>query len=284
MRGKKRLRIIGLGVLAFVTAILVIWSLPQVRNPRVAGVPAQPAPTLTWPSANDTPSPTPTNATSSPSAEPAPQGLPGVAALLAGDEDVTILVMGDGSGNEPDEWVALWAEDHLAKDHRVKYKVWDADTRSYDSAGTSGSTGSVVTLWNAGMTAPNLSTEDNRVAKVWQPADLVILSYGHRNAATAIGARLTAFHKAIKAQDGNPIVLVMIQNPDPVATEVTQRETTQAVEKWAKSASLDTINVYDAFIADPAPRYLLVEADGSPTPKGSAIWATTVADAIKAAA
>ena len=284
MRGDKRLQIIGLGVLALVTAILVILSLPQVRNPQVRAEPAR-APSNTAPTSDATSAPaTPTATKDAPPSPTKPKGLPGAATLLASGEDASILVMGDGSGNETDEWVRLWTENYLAKDHQVRYHIWDPQNKRYDSMGGSGSGRAIATVWNASMTAPNLSTEDNRVAKAWQPTDVVILSYGHRNAASAIPDRLTAIRKAIKAQDPNAIVLVMIQNPDPTATEATQRETTKAVEKWAKDASLDTINVYDAFISDPTPRYQLVEADGSPTPLGSALWARTVADAFQRAA
>lgn len=277
MRGKKRLQIIGLGVLALVTAILVILSLPQVRNPSVQALPAE-APTVTLPKSDPT-TPGPTPSAEAEATPAVPTGLPGVAALLASDDDVSVLVLGDGSGNETDEWVHLWATEHLAESRKVAYKSWNAERETWRSAGTTG-TGPMTTVWNASMTAPDLRTEDDRVADVWQPADVVLLSYGHRNSANSIDPRLTAIRKAIKAQDENVTILVMIQNPDPVATEVTQRETTQAVKKWAAEAGLDTVNIYDAFVADPAPRYQLVEADGSPSPVGSALWAATFAKAL----
>lgn len=277
MRGKKRLQIIGLGVLALVTAILVILSLPQVRNPSVQALPAE-APTVTLPTSDPT-TPDPPPSADAEATAAVPTGLPGVAALLASDDDASVLVLGDGSGNETDEWVHLWATEHLAKSRKVAYKSWNAERETWRSAGRTG-TGPMTTVWNASMTAPDLRTEDDRVADVWQPADVVLLSYGHRNPADSIDPRLTAIRKAIKAQDENVTILVMIQNPDPIATEVTQRETTQAVKKWAAEAGLDTVNIYDAFVADPAPRYQLVEADGSPSPVGSALWAATFAKAL----
>ena len=74
-----------------------------------------------------------------------------------------------------------------------------------------------------------------------------------------------------------------IQNPDPVATQYNQADTTKAVKAWAKKRHLDTVNIYDAFVNDSAPRYTLVESDGSPTPAGSALWARTFAQAVKSA-
>ena len=285
MLRKKRMQIIGLGVLALVTAILVIWSLPQIRNPQPSGVPAQVTPPATSAasepsSADSTGGPTPTKA--SPSKGAAPKGLAGLAAMLRGKQPVSILVIGDGSGNESDEWVHLWATEHLAASRKVTYKTWDPNRSAWKSDGSTG-TGATVTVWNASMTAPSLSTEHDRVAEVWQAADVVILSYGHRNPANSIGSKLTAIRKAIKAQDETANILVMIQNPDPVAIEQTQRETTQAVKKWAHDLDLDTVNIYDAFISDPAPRYELVEPDGSPSPIGSALWAKTFASLLASA-
>lgn len=285
MTSKKRMQLVGLVALGVVTAILVVWSLPQIRNPQPTGVPAKASPTLTvGPSETPTASSgaTPTPSKDAPTTAPKPTGVAGLATLLRGQEAVSILVLGDGSGNDPDEWVSLWATDYLAKGRKVAYKSWNPEREAWKSAGTTGS-GPATTIWNASMTAPNLSTEDDRVADVWQPADVVIISYGHRNPASSIGSRLTAIRKAVKAQDDSANVIVMIQNPDPVAIEQTQREATQTVKKWAVDAGLDSINIYDAFIADSTPRYQLVEADGSPSPAGSALWARTLANAVASA-
>lgn len=280
MLRKKRMQIIGLGVLALVTAILVIWSLPQIRNPQPSGLPAHATPAATSATSETSVSPVAQNSTkATPSKGAAPKGLAGLAAMLRGKQPVSILVLGDGSGNESDEWVSLWATEHLAASHKVNYKAWDPNRSAWESNGSTG-TGAALTIWNASMTAPSLSTEHVRVAEVWQAADVVILSYGHRNTASSIGSRLTAIRKAVKAQDETANILVMIQNPDPVATEQTQRETTQAVKRWADAADLDSVNIYGAFVSDPAPRYALVEPDGSPSPVGSALWAKTFASLL----
>lgn len=278
MVGNRRLQIIGLGVLAVVTAILVVFSLPQVRNPSVRAVPSASAIATTTPSAT-TPAATP-----SPTPKALPEGLAGAATLLAGDDDVSILVLGDGSGDEADEWVSIWAKRHVARTHQVSYQAWDAEAEDYGQPVQSGSKGSTVTIWNASTSAPSLGAEDDRVAKAWQPADIVMLSYGHRQAADALPAGLGAIRAAVKAESKDAIILAMIQNPDQVATEATQRDATLAVAAWAKKAGLDTVDVYDAFLKNPERRSALVEVDGSPTPLGSEIWAKTLADTVATAA
>ena len=283
MTRRRRWEVIGLVALALVTVILVVWSLPQTRNPIVPGTPAPvPVATLDETEPAETPSPsTTTSSTPKPSATPSPAltGLSGFATLLKRDEPVSVLVMGDGSGNETDEWVHLWAHDHLAADRQVRYHAWNADSSQWGKAATMGK-GPKATVWNASKGSPDLAKEAKRLTAVWRAADVVILSYGHRGNPKTIASQLEDMRKAVAAKNKQAIVLVMIQNPDPVATQYTQADTTKAVKAWANMRDLDTVNIYDAFVSDPAPRYSLVEFDGSPTPLGSALWARTFAEAI----
>ncbi len=118
---------------------------------------------------------------------------------------------------------------------------------------------------------------------MWQPADTVLLSYGHRKDADSISTRLAAVRKAVLAKNPDANIVVLIQNPDPVASAAIQRQTTRAVRSWAKQADLDTVDIYSAFQADHRGRRKLVEWDGSPTPAGSRLWAKVLqADIAKA--
>lgn len=284
MTRRRRWEVIGLVALAILTVILVVWSLPQTRNPKIEGTPAPlPVATPDETESDKTPSPsTTTSSTPKPSATPSPAltGLAGFATMLKRDDPVSVLVMGDGSGNETDEWVYLWAHDHLAADRQVKYHAWNADTSQWGKAATTGK-GAKATVWNASKASPDLAKEAKRLSAVWRPSDVVILSYGHRGDPTTIASQLDDMRKAVVAKNKQAIMIVMLQNPDPVATQYTQAETTKAVKAWAKKRHLDTVNIYDAFVNDPAPRYSLVEFDGSPTPLGSALWARTFAEAVK---
>ena len=195
---------------------------------------------------------------------------------------MSVLVVGDGSGDGASEWVQLWARDHLSADRQAQYRTWDNNSSAWGKAITTGK-GAKVAVWNASTASPNLAKEAKRLAKVWKPADVVILSYGHRGNPTSIAGQLDDLRKAVEGQNPEAIMIVMIQNPDPVATQANQAATTKAVKAWAKKHDLDTVNLYDAFVNDPSPRYQLVTSDGSPTPLGSALWARTLAEAIKKA-
>ncbi|WP_300079399.1 SGNH/GDSL hydrolase family protein [Propioniciclava sp.] len=285
----RKLQIAGLVVLAIVAALLSLAALPGVRSQWQTPVAATPvaSPTAT---PTETPTTTPTaiasgtteaTATATPTTTPTATGLAGLADRLAADDPVSIMVLGDGSGDATDEWVYLWAR-QVHKKRDVSYRSWDNSAGTWRKANPKGGATS-ATFWNASLSAPNLATEPRRVAEVWKPADVVILSYGHRKSADEIGPALTAIRKAVLEQNPDADIIVMIQNPDPVATQATQQATTQAVAKWAKKNDLDTVDIYSAFLDDPRPRAQLVEADGSPTPAGSMLWADTVQTALTAA-
>ena len=276
----RRWQFIGLAALALVTALLVVWSLAEARSVTPAGTsPATtPIPTATQPPT------TPATASPTPSTSTTPiKGLKGLAQRLDSADPVSLMVLGDGSGDGQQEWVSLWAVDHLAGSRRVAYHAWSASTQRWATAKNTGK-GAATTIWNASVSAPSLKDEPKRVVTVWKPVDAVILSYGHRKPAAEVAQGLDAIYRAVRAKDKDAAVIVMLQNPDPVATQTTQQQTVEAVKRWAQDAGLDTVNIYDAFVNDPAPRYQLVQTDGSPTPVGSQLWAKTFDAALRQAA
>ena len=284
----RRIQIIGLALLTLLTGVLVLVALTGRRPAPVTSAAPAPRPSLSSSSADPTlqatPSPSPTTAATpaSPPAAALPEGLSGLRALVERDAAGSVLVFGDGSGDEPDEWVRRWALDYLAGDRPLTYRAWNRDTEKWRRADPDGGPGA-LTVWNASRRAPDLAGEPARVVKASRPADVVLLSYGHRKSANEIGDALTAIHKAVRRRNPDATVIVLLQNPDPVQTQYLQQETVEEVRKWARKADLDTVNIQDAFLNDPAPRSGLVEADGSPTPTGSALWARTLQQATNAA-
>ena len=267
---------LGLAVLAVATFLLVFLVFQEHRTP-----PGQAASTPVV-----TPPPIPSASASSASAAPsvtARAGLAGIADIIDSPDGASILVIGDGSGNQNDEWVSIWARDHLAEDATVSYSAWDRDAREYADAVQVGSSDREVTVWNASVSAPDMASEPDRIGEAWQDVDVVLLSYGHRQSADEITGQMDAVLAAVRAQDTSVPVAVMIQNPDRANTESDQRATTEEIQTWADAEDLPTVDIYTAFIDDPASRNDLVEQDGSPTPEGSELWASTWAQALAAA-
>lgn len=189
-------------------------------------------------------------------------------------------MFGDGSGNDDDEWVAVWGRDYVSTTAAVNYRVWEPTNRRYSAAQKLGAAGPTVQIWNSSIISPDMSLEPARIAQAWQPSDLVVLSYGHRRTANEITGQLDALVTAIRAKDAAVPILVMIQNPDRVSTEAQQRATTEKVQQWAAAKSFATIDIYTAFMTDARPRNDMVEADGSPTPAGSKLWASAFASQL----
>lgn len=300
----RRAQVIGLALLAVLTGVLVLVALGRARP-----APAVPVTPLPWPtdaattvagspgpSVSAPPSATPEPSVSAPPSaapsaspqptetrSPLPDGLAGLYALIERDGPGSVLVFGDGSGDEPDEWVRRWAVDHLGTERPVSYRSWDRDGEAWRKASPNGGV-DAITVWNASRRSPDLAAEPARVAKASRRADVVLLSYGHRKTPDEIAGALTAIHAAVLEENPDATVVVLLQNPDPAERQWQQLDTVQEVKRWARAAGLDTVDIYDAFLADPTPRADLVEADGSPTATGSALWARTLHAAIRSAA
>lgn len=182
-------------------------------------------------------------------------------------------MIGDGSGDEDDEWVAVWARDHLAANATVSYRAWERANIQYAAAVRTGSAGPTIELWNASIRAPDLAREPARIARAWQDADVVLLSYGHRRTPGRIGAEMDAVAAAVRANGPDARIVVLLQNPDRAATETPQRDTVQAMKTWADTNGFPTVDIFGAFMAEATPRNELVESDGSPTPRGSVLFA-----------
>jgi hypothetical protein len=194
-----------------------------------------------------------------------------------------VLVIGDGSGDETNEWVSVWARDHLATSATVSYRAWDRVGGRYAIAVRYGASAQTITVWNASVRSPDMALEPARIAQAWQPSDLVLLSYGHRRTPGTVSAQMDAVLAAIRAKNATVPIVVMIQNPDRSDTETTQRESTQKIQAWAGAHGFATVDIYSAFMADPKPRNTMVESDGSPSPRGSELWAATIAKALESA-
>jgi len=267
---------VGLVALVVVTAILVALAVLKTWTPSAQAATPRPVTSQT----PGSPSPA-AAATQTPPATPR-TGLAGIGDILNAPAGASVLVIGDDSGDAADEWVATWARDHLAQQATVSYHPWNRAAGTYADAVTFGSGTRALTVSNASSGSPTMTTEPARAQQAWKDADVVLVSYGHGRDAKLIGPQLEAVLAAVRGRDATVPVAVLLQNPERAATEATQRDVTQAIRAWADAKGLPTVDVYGAFVADPAGRNPLVQSDGSPTPQGSKLWAKTLAQAVSA--
>jgi hypothetical protein len=102
-------------------------------------------------------------------------------------EDINILVVGDSTGDETDEWVYLLA-DELATDYTaftVNYYLWNNSTDVYDLTNLSTGSGSnIINVYNASRTGANpqyftINNFNPAFININKDFDLLMLNFGH---------------------------------------------------------------------------------------------------------
>ncbi len=270
----KRLQLVGLVALAVVTLIVSVLALTRYGDPVQQATPApRTEDPSSWPAepSEEEPQATPEPIQLSPLQE--------IGSRLA-EPGAAVMVIGDGTGNEDDEWVAVWARDYLGLGRGVAYHLWDRYGLRWAEPVAMGEGATDVEVWNASVLAPDMAEEPARVQAAWQPVDAVFLSYGHWRDPATVGAELTGILDVIRAQDPEVPVVVILQNPGPWGVAASQETNVRAVDEWAQRNGLPTLDVYNGFPADQDQRDALLEADGSPTLEGSRLFASIVADAL----
>ena len=270
-RESKRTRTIKLGVLGVVGLAVLALALVALQ-----GHPIEPSSARPQTYIPVTPDPSPT-----PSADPT------VAASMALLDDAarpwTLQVLGDSTGNGPDEWVYLTARRISAKYHRpVLIHNWSVASNTYVDATTVG-TGSNgrITIWNG--SAPGKGTDyamANFDAMAPAQPDLVIVSHGHNlippTAAKSVAALLRHVEKAWSTP---PAFAITLQNPQTrPAPGIATQDAVVAALRFAFSART-LIDVHDAFPTKDLGK--IIGPDGvHPNSAGETIWSNVVCKAL----
>lgn len=125
---------------------------------------------------------------------------------------LTIAVVGDSTGNGPDEWVYITAKAMAAAGRLVTVHDWSLDTNTYVTEQTFGPAGAApVVIWNGSASGKDGGySVDNWSTMVPETPDLVIINHGHNEA-----DRVTALDHAAS-------LINLAQNyAQPAATAVT---------------------------------------------------------------
>jgi hypothetical protein len=250
----------GLVVLAALTAVLVGFAFREVS--------AQPA---TGPV-------TPPQVSSTTGKSKAPKTtLTQAKAIVRSDRDITIQVLGDSTGNDPGEWVDLWAE-HLGQSRRVTLHQWDAKAQDWDpEVVTYGESGPKATVWNGSFPGARATYPLDRLGKI-VPAkpDLIVYNYGHNSASWTIVGEMTRTLDAVNNRyPGTPRVAIL-QNPATGSRKDIEDATRAALKSWAKGSGLALVDIEGVFKGqgDPA-AYMKDEVH--PNYEGGKLWAAEVA-------
>ena len=193
-----------------------------------------------------------------------------------------MVVLGDSTGDDPDEFPFLVAQ-QLGSAHNRPVIVhrW-ADGRGYGGESTfpARTDAAAIHVWNGSVSGSVAAYAANNLrAMTPVGADLVLINYGH-NYAGPEQARdgLSQLLEDIDGHLGRPPVLVIIQNPKNPETVLSSAIIRQ-VSDTASAYFCETVDVHRAFRDAGDPEPLLLD-DTHPSPAGSKVWADAVVKAL----
>lgn len=200
-------------------------------------------------------------------------------------EDVRLLVLGDSTGNESNEWIYLLAQEFATRfpTHTISYRLWDDAATDYAVAVTLGTgTGArTITVYNASVSGFSTyawhGTRAQAAIYNLSPApDLTIVSLGHNETATTDlwHGQYVGLTESITARVPGTSLMVIAQNPN--STDTLQQQRREVYREIAAQRGYGFIDVCQAFLDDPAGIPALLADTLHPNATGSALWRDTV--------
>lgn len=202
--------------------------------------------------------------------------------LSRGGDPVTVLVIGDSTGNSEGEWVDMLGNRLAADTGRpVTIRPWSDEDTAYGPGIVKSGSGEPLTILNysAPGRGPDYAIEHFGKAVTERP-DLVIINHGHNTSGSDLDNALGRIVLRVTSQwDQPPAIMATIQNPrtdNPVQSEAA----IQAARNFGdRRPDVKMIDVHAAFVQQPDPTALL--GDGlHPNEAGQKVWTATVAQAL----
>lgn len=256
-------------VLVLAAGVLVaLYAAWVIRNVG-ASTPDDNAPPVPVETLSESPTPTP-------SPTPSPTAPPSLAAFRAVFGDAgSVLVVGDSTGNDPGEWVDLWAQD-LGR--QVTLRQWQAGAEQFAEAPLVYGSGPALEIWN--LSYPGVRADyAQRLQEVPKAPGVVILSIGHDRSPQALRRAVRTTSEAIDDRWGEVPTAWVLQNPSTGETEQQQEDAVTFLRSLAITERVPVIDVHRAFRKAGSLDSLLLDAS-SPNDRGSRLWADTVDAAV----
>lgn len=216
-----------------------------------------------------------------------------------GSANANILVLGDSTGNAPNEWPYLVGVKLAAAypNHTVKWALWADATKNFPPGDVAtiqtGTSGKTITIWNVSVSGEVVGYAQNNHATIRSglsaggalPPDVIIFNYGHNS------PQLDADYRAIHIEAINTYtnfypsaaIVQIAQNPratsDPSYANDQNKQAVIAQLALDEGHILVDVNTdwvtYGNYAVD------LLDPDGlHPTPAGSQRWANLLWDSI----
>jgi hypothetical protein len=216
--------------------------------------------------------------------------------LRRGVSDAAILVIGDSTGNAPDEWVSLCTQKLAAMfpAYTVKINYWNESTGTEYNAPTVIQTGTgayTLNVWNcsaSGQVPGYVQGSRWSTAVVPTSPDLIFINHGHnmgdsssavyyeqvgRNTFFSLTEELTLLFPTAG-------IVLIAQNPSLISgRETWQAHKANVIEQVASLRSYGFIDVHQAFV-DTNNVAAYIGDQTHPNALGSKLWADVVTKAI----
>ena len=198
-----------------------------------------------------------------------------------------MTVIGDSTGNEPDEWVFPVVTEIAARhDRPVTVHRWDIRTNKYvDDVIVGSGTNAPIIVWNGSASGKDgLYSASQFGTLAPERPDLAIINHGH-NMPTADAAtqQIKVLEELlVGAWDDAPAIAVTIQNPRTDAGKAKMEALSKGIkDKWEDSR-VQILDVQSAFEASGNLPELLTDDGYHPSDAGHLLWANTVLNALNA--
>jgi lysophospholipase L1-like esterase len=212
-------------------------------------------------------------------------------ALADDASDVNIVVAGDSTGDEPDEWVFLLTLElaRLYPGYNINYYLWNRRNPGWPSTPwviQQGAPGNhALNVWNMSVsgTRENYGLTYAESVIVPKQPDLLFVSYGHNDGADTDRFRwgIQSLVETVAAQSPQTEILLIAQNPETGNSY--QQAHAAELAQLASEEHVELVDVLGAFQATGDPSAYV--KDGiHPTVGGSYLWMNTVLAALRSAA
>ena len=186
------------------------------------------------------------------------------------NEDSRVLVLGDGTGDDAEEWVHEWA-----RSREMPVAAWSTTSEDGYESETS-----QTRMWSGSAPDAAAGYPIRHRKDIWpdEDPDLVLLSFGHAYESPGHAARgMEALRQHVAKRAPKAPIVVVLQNP---RADDANAATRTAISSWAKGAALPTIDVAAAFgDSELFPEDLRLD-EYRPSPAGTEIWVETIEEAL----
>lgn len=206
--------------------------------------------------------------------------------VARGLEDLVILVLGDSTGNDTNEWPYLLCG-RLATifpTHTIKYSLWDGSAWPAPSTLSTGTGSKIITMYNGSVAG---ALHQYALAGRWAvmvaaiTPDLMMINYGHNEGSDAVSymwaGDFLSLTESLTEQHPGAGLIHMLQNPGTANNYSGLRHS--VYESLARSRGYGLVNVHQVFTDYGAAWTTDLMADAvHPSSAGQLLWAGEVAN------